>query len=363
MKVLFIEPYPTEGPSSRYRVEQYIPYLQNQGVRCLVRPFVSLPFYRILYKKGLFLKKSSYFILSTLKRLGDIFAALRADIVFIHLESYPLGPPLLECFLAFSGKKIIYDLDDAIYLGKTSLSNVFLKYLKCPGKIARILKVSSHVITCNSYLAEYVSRYNKKISIIHTGLDTDKFCPRLDRSIREKLTIGWIGSHSTAIYLEQLKNVFSRLAGKYAFKLKIVGAGNHNFHIPGVEVIQLEWKLDDEIAQFQSLDIGVYPLPKEEWVLGKTGFKTIQFMSVGIPCVVSNVGTNPLIVNDGLNGFLAKTDDEWVDKLSCLMENRELRERMGVAGRKTIIEKYSLNVNAPKLLDVLRKSYDIRYGK
>ncbi|HAB53772.1 MAG TPA: hypothetical protein DCE80_16615 [Ignavibacteriales bacterium] len=363
MKVLFIEPYPIEGPSSRYRVEQYIPYLQNQGVKCLVRPFVSLSFYRVLYKNGFFLKKIAYFILSTLNRLGDVFIALRVDIVFIHLESYPLGPPLLECFLAICGKKIIYDLDDAIYLGKSSLANVFLKYLKFPAKIPQIIKLSSHVITCNLFLADYASGFNKRITVIHTGLDTEKFCPRLDKPIREKLTIGWIGSHSTAIYLEQLKNVFSLLAEKYTFKLKIVGAGNHNLHIPGVEVIQLEWKLYDEIVQFQSLDIGVYPLPEEEWVLGKTGFKTIQFMSVGIPCVVSNVGTNSLIVNDGLNGFLAKTEDEWVEKLSRLMESQELRKKVGEAGRQTIIEKYSLKVNAPKFLEVLRKTYDRKHRK
>jgi len=360
MKVFFFEPYPIEGPSSRYRVEQYIPYLEANGVKCRVRPFVFPRFYKILYKKGFFLRKIAYFIFSTFVRLCDIPAALCSDVVFIHLEAYPLGPPLLEYFLAFCGKKIVYDLDDAIYLGKTSPSNMLLRYLKCPGKIPAIIRLSRHVITCNHYLAEYVSGFNRNVTVIHTGLDTDKFRPYPASRSGERLVLGWIGSHSTAVYLEALNRVFIRLAKKYDFILKIIGAGERRFSITGVEVVHLDWSLKEEVAQFQSLDIGVYPLPAEEWVLGKTGFKTIQYMSCGIPCVVSNVGTNPLIVKDGENGFLAKSEDEWVDKISRLIENRDLRRKIGSAGRETIIGKYSLKVNAPRLLKVLLDVRDLR---
>ena len=100
MKILFIEPYPTEGPSSRYRVEQYMPYFKDNGIECVVRPFVSSEFYRIIYKKGFYFQKILFFFQSALKRFFDIFTALKSDIIFIHLEAFPFGPPLFEWIIS-----------------------------------------------------------------------------------------------------------------------------------------------------------------------------------------------------------------------------------------------------------------------
>ena len=354
MKILFIAPYPTEGPSSRYRVEQYIPYLESHGIRCIVRPFVSPKFYKILYKKGFYFTKILFFLQSSIRRFLDIFKGISADIIFIHLEAFPVGPPLIEWFFAKIGKRVIYDLDDAIYMRSKSSASVILKYLKCPWKINVIIKISAHIITCNDYLADYARIFNKNVTVIHTCVDTNKFTPGHQLE-KEELTIGWIGSHSTSKYLESLKEVFCQLSHIHRFKLKIIGAQNYDLKIPGITVLNLDWCLKDEIGQFQSLDIGIYPLPENEWTLGKTGFKTIQYMSVGVPCVVSNVGANRSIVSDGLNGFLASSQEEWLKKLSLLMEDPALRRRLGVNGRKTVEEKFSLKVNAPRLKVLLEK--------
>ncbi len=359
MKILFIEPYPIEGPSSRYRVEQYMPYFKQRGLECAVRPFVSSRFYKIIYKKGHYLSKVLFFLQSCLRRFLDTFKGLNSDIIFIHLEAFPLGPPILEWMWAKFNKKIIYDLDDAIYMGTTSPANRFLRRLKWPSKIKTILAISRHVITCNEYLADYARKFNRNVTVIHTSVDTEKFTPRSKEDKRD-ITIGWIGSHTTTPYLMQLMNVFSRLAAKHKFDLKIVGAAEHNIKIPGITVINKEWRLADEIEQFQSLDIGVYPLSDDEWTAGKTGFKTIQYMSVGIPCVVSDVGPNRAIVEEGVNGFLAKSEDEWVEKLSRLIEDSQLRVKIGAAGRKTIMTKHSLQVNAPKLFDIIQMVYSQR---
>ena len=359
MKILFIEPYPTEGPSSRYRVEQYVPYFKNNGIECIVRPFVSSRFYKILYKRGFYFQKILFFLQSSLRRLFDIYTALRSDIVFIHLEAFPFGPPVFEWILSKARKNIIYDLDDAIYMGITSPINRFLKHLKCPSKVRNIIKISTHVIASNAYLADYAKKYNQNVTVIHTSVDTEKFVPRFDGS-REGLTIGWIGSHSTTRYLEELKVIFYRLSARCTFILKIVGAGEHNINIEGIRTINLDWNLKDEIEQFQSLDIGVYPLSKDEWSRGKPGFKTIQYMSVGIPCVASNAGSNPDIVQDGINGFLASSDKEWVDKLSLLIEDLNLRQKMGMEGRKTVEEKFSVKVNMPRYIEILERVYKNR---
>ena len=181
--------------------------------------------------------------------------------------------------------------------------------------------MSKHVITCNTYLADYAGRYNKNITVIHTSVDTSKFMPK-DKDDKQDITIGWIGSHSTARYLEQLKDVFKMLAEKHRFNLKIIGADKFDLNIEGVKIMNLAWELKSEISEFQSLDIGVYPLPENEWVMGKTGFKTIQYMSVGVPCVVSNTGANRGIIQDGVNGYLAGTREEWIMKLSMTISRR-----------------------------------------
>ncbi|MDP8230794.1 MAG: glycosyltransferase family 4 protein [Candidatus Gorgyraea atricola] len=354
MKILFIEPYPTEGPSSRYRVEQYLPYFKKEGIECILRPFVSTEFYRILYKKGFYLRKTLFFMQGTLKRFFDILTAVKCDIIFIHLEAFPFGPPVFEWILSKMGKRVIYDLDDAIYMGIPSSANRFLRRLKCPSKISTILRMSSFVITCNDYLADYAKKYNKNVITIHTSVDTEEFKPGAKEKGRD-MTIGWIGSHSTARYLEGLKRIFLNLGSKYKFNLKIIGAGDHDVKIDGVNVMNIEWNLKDDIKQFQSLDIGVYPLPEDEWIQGKTGFKAIQYMSVGVPCVASDVGANRSIVKDGINGYLAKTEDEWIEKLSMLVDSPELRQRIGSAGRITAEKEFSVKANAPRYLEIIKR--------
>jgi glycosyltransferase involved in cell wall biosynthesis len=160
--------------------------------------------------------------------------------------------------------------------------------------------------------------------------------------------LGWIGSHSTAKYLEQLRPVLSDLSGKFDFELLVVGAGR-DFELPGVKVLNERWSLETEVELFQSLDIGLYPLADTVWELGKAGFKAIQYMAVGAPCVVSRVGVTRDIVSDGDNGFLASNPQEWSEKLSRLLSDAALRQRLGDAGRRTIVERYSLAVNAPRL--------------
>jgi len=354
MRILFIEPYPIEGPSSRYRVEQYIPCFRSMGIHCHVRPFVSPGFYKILYKKGHCFKKILFFISSALHRAIDIFIALRSDIVFIHLEAFPFGPPIFEKAVSLLGKKIIYDLDDAIYLGLTSPANTLIRFLKNPSKISKIIKMSDHVITCNVYLKNYAKKYNDNVTVIHTALDTEKFSPGKDIT-NDRLVIGWIGSHSTAHYLDELKEVFSKLGKLYKFDIKIVGAGDYKLNISGVNGINKIWDLNTEIEEFRSIDIGVYPLPDNEWTRGKTGFKTIQYMSVGVPCVVSNVGANKEIVQDGLNGYLANREEDWVSKLSILLESEAIRKKIGYAGRKTVEENFSIKINAPIYLEIIKK--------
>jgi len=354
MKILFITPYPSEGASNRYRVEQYLPYLKDNGFEYSVSPFVSSDFYRIIYKKGHLLKKAYYFFKGLLKRVLDTVSARQYDVIFIHREACPLGPPFFEWLLHKFNKFIIFDFDDAIFMQNFNPANRLYSFMKFPSKTKSIIKMSSSVIVANRFLEDYARKYNSNVHIIPTVIDTEKFVPsKKNRSL--VVIIGWIGSPTTAPYLRIIFNALQKLRKSHDFVLKVVGAGE-NISVKGVQVDNVDWRLKTEIEDFQGIDIGVYPIMNNPWAFGKAGFKAIQYMSVAVPVVASPVGITKEIIQDGVNGFLAASEEGWIEKLSALIENEGLREKIGLAGRKTVEEKFSVKVNAPKFVEIIKGS-------
>src|SRR5206468_11385512 len=165
--------------------------------------------------------------------------------------------------------------------------------------------------------------------------------------------VGWIGSPTTTPYLLRMEDVLRRVRERHPFELRVSGAGR-DVAFRGVPVRNVPWSLDREVELFNTCDVGVYPLVDDEWSKGKCGFKAIQFMACGVPVVAAAVGVNRCIVQDGVNGFLASTEDEWVEKIGRLLSDPDLRARFAAAGRRTIEERYSLKVNAPKLVATFR---------
>jgi len=294
-----------------------------------------------------------------LRLLGQTVGAGKYDVVFVQREAMLMGPPMVEWWISHVAKKpLIFDLDDAIFIPYESLTyGKIANWLRFPDKYEQIIRMSSQVIAGNEYLRDYAIKLNPNVTVIPTVVHTDLFMPLSDRKMPERPVLGWIGSHSTTRYLKMLLPVLDRLAKEYDFVIKVVGA-SEPVKIQGVECINHAWQLDREVEDFQSLDIGLYPLPDDPWARGKCGLKAIQYMAVGIPAVCSAVGVNKEIVRDGVNGFLAHSQEDWVEKLSILIENPELRIRFGKSGRAFVEERYSLKAQAPKLLDVLRK---VRY--
>ena len=355
MRILFLIPHPWEGASSRYRVLQYLPHFEAAGIQCTASSFLSTDFYRVAYQPGHWARKGSYLLASSFRRLRDLLRSGRYDVVFIHLEAFPFGPPLIEQLLAVRRIPVVFDLDDAIFMPASGSANRLARWLRRPQKLPAILRWSRHVITCNDYLRQYAQQFNPHVTVIPTCVDTTQFTVPVRPSSRARPVIGWVGSHSTAGYLEVLKPVAARLAQRFEFTLKIIGAGRP-VQIPGVDICQEPWTLAKDVSGFQDLDIGVYPLPDEPWVLGKTGFKTIQYMAVGVPCVVSDIGRNREIVQDGVNGFLVRSDEEWYDRLARLLSNASLRHRLGMAGRQTVEDRFAMQRYLPTYVDVFRKA-------
>jgi glycosyltransferase involved in cell wall biosynthesis len=195
--------------------------------------------------------------------------------------------------------------------------------------------------------------------MIPTCVDTDRFVPSYhaggqnDARDGEPLVVGWIGSPTTASYIRALGGVLRRVHDRQPFVLRVSGVGEP-LEIAGVPVENRTWSLDAEVELFNTCDVGVYPLADDEWSKGKCGFKAIEFMACGVPVVAAAVGVNREIIDDGRNGFLAASEDEWVERIERLLRDAALRRRFADAGRRTIEERYSVQVNAPRLADTLR---------
>jgi glycosyltransferase involved in cell wall biosynthesis len=148
-----------------------------------------------------------------------------------------------------------------------------------------------------------------------------------------------------------LRNVFLELNKLLDFKLRVIG--NFQYDFPGIDLEVIQWTKEREVEDLQGIDIGVYPLVQDEWVLGKSGLKAIQYMAFGLPVVATDFGTTPRIIKHMANGWLVKTDEEWIDALETLIKNPELRRNMGEAARLTVLENYSTHVIKSTYLSIL----------
>ena len=351
--MLVVSPFPEEAAGTRFRITQYIPYLEANGFSVTVDSFFTPSFFRLLYRKGDYLKKVIAFCGLALRRLTAMLAAGRYDLIFIYREAFPIGPPVVEHLLARLPAAIVLDFDDAIYLRNASEANRFVASLKFVQKVPAIVRLSDRVIVGNDFLAEYARAHNGSVTVIPTGVDTTRFVPRADRGTRDLPLVGWIGSPTTTTYLGGLGDVLRDVRRRRPFALRVSGSSD-GFEMPGVEVQVEPWQLAREVELFNTCDVGVYPLTDDEWSKGKCGFKAIQFMACGVPVVASAVGVNRDIIEDGVNGFLASSELEWVEKIERLVADPGLRARFGAAGRRTVEERYSLHVQAPRFAAALR---------
>lgn len=357
-RVLFLVPYPRDcAPSQRLKFEQYYAHFEQQGIEVTTSSFVSQALWRILYEPGHWVAKGFWTAIGYLRRAWDVLRAGRFDAVYLHLWAVPFGPPWFEEWLARRNIPIIYDIDDLIYLPKASRANAFLARLrKKEATIARIMRVATHVIVCTQHLERFARQHNPAITCISSTIDTTLYVPRRHSQAQSSVTIGWSGSHSTATYLRLLEPMLRALSRQFDIRLLVIG--DARVRLGGVQVEARPWSLARETADLAEMDIGVYPLPDEEWALGKSGLKALQYMGMGIPVVASAIGEACRFIRDGENGWLARTPQEWMDRLSQLIRDPERRRAMGMAGRMTVEQSFSVRVTASKYQRVLNAVLD-----
>lgn len=349
-------PYPyKEAAGQRLKYEQYFDSWENAGYQIELSPYMGQSLWKVLYKKGYYLTKILGVIRGYIIRLLDLTRIYKYDIVYIHQWITPFGTTLIDRIVRKLAHKIVYDLEDFVIIQEqlNESINPILKYIRSQGKIQYLIAKSDHVITSSPKLNEYciINNIYSSATFISSSVDTNKFIPVNKYENNGEVVIGWTGTFSSIRYLNLLKDVFIDLNKTADFKLRIIG--NFEYDIPGVDLEVIQWTKEKEVEDLQGIDIGVYPLETNNWVLGKSGLKAIQYMAFGIPTVATAIGTSKEIINHMNNGLLVETKEDWIDALKTLITNPELRKSLGIEARKTIIERYSLKAIDSQYLDII----------
>jgi glycosyltransferase involved in cell wall biosynthesis len=351
-KILVICPHPQNvAPGQRLKYEQYFDYFREHGYEITVSPFMHERFWKIVYRRGHYAAKIFWTLYGYLIRCYDLFRVPFYDGLYIFLWVVPFGPPIFERLYCLLNHQVIYDIDDLVFLKPKSEGNPFVAFLKSKSRIIYLMKKARHVTTCTPTLDNFARQYNPNTTDISSTINTDAYLPTNDYSNHRTITLGWSGSHSTVKYLYLLEKVLLDLNREVPLKLLVIG--DTNFRIEGLDVTAIPWQEQSEIDDLRRIDIGLYPLPDEEWVLGKSGLKALQYMALGIPTVATAIGANFRVIEDGVSGFLVNTEAEWKDRLKLLIESPELRRDIGQRGRQRVNELYSVQANRDQYLNIL----------
>lgn len=352
MKIAFIVPYPLgKAPSQRFRFEQQLESFKEKKITYIFFSFLSDKAFDNLYKKGNYFSKVVSIFYSFLKRLLLMFSLGEYNYIFIHREASPIGPPIFEWIIAkVLKKKIIYDFDDAIWLPNTSEANKIVSKIKWHRKVKSICKWSFKISCGNQYLVDYAKQYSSNVSLIPTTVDMLNVHNETKNQQTKNVVVGWTGTHSTIKYLYDIEDLISKLQNKFDFKFYVISNKDPKFKKLNYKYIT--WKKETEIEDLLLFNIGIMPLKNNVWAKGKCGFKAIQYMSLGIPAIVSDVGVNSTIVIDKTNGFVCHNNKEWEFALKTLIESVLNRKGMGIKAKQQILNFYSTKSVEKKYLSL-----------
>ena len=350
-KVLYLAMHRQDrSPSQRFRFEQYLAFLKLNGYDYDFSFLLSPEDDKIFYSPGNTFKKGIIFLKCFLKRLKDVLRANEYDIIFIQREAFMTGTVFFEKQFARSKAKVIFDFDDSIWMQNVSDANKRFSFLKDATKTSKIIALSDMIFAGNQYLSDYAKPFNNNIRIVPTTIDTVEY-ERMVLPKEEKICIGWSGSITTIQHFKFAVPALIKIKKKYGERIKIKVIGDANYKNDELDVVSMNWNKQDELKELSSFDIGIMPLPDDEWAKGKCGLKGLQYMALAIPTIMSPVGVNSEIIQSGVNGFLATTDDDFVNAISKLVDDEILRKQVCAAGRKTVVEKFSVLAWEKKYLD------------
>lgn len=356
-RILFVASHrPNRSPAQRFRFEQYLDFLKRNGYDYHFSFLITEEDDKVFYAPGNLMSKFSIFLKSYFRRFMDVINAGEYDIIFVQREAFMTGSYFFEKMFARSKAKLVFDFDDAIWNHDVSEANKKFGWLKNPSKTGRIIGLSDLVIAGNQYLADYASRSNGNVIIIPTTIDTDEYTPLpRSRNAHDPVVIGWSGSITTIRHFELAIPFLKELKLKYGNKVEFRVIGDGSYRNDELDIKGLPWKKEDELKELCSFDIGIMPIPDDDWSKGKCGLKGLQYMALEIATVMSPVGVNTSIIKNEVNGYLASEISEWVEKISKLIDDQALRLRLGKEARQTVLDHYSVKSQQPVYLNAFNQ--------
>jgi glycosyltransferase involved in cell wall biosynthesis len=357
MRVLACTRYTPLAPSSRIRFFQYFPFLRAHGVELQVDSLLGDDYVRRLYDQT---RPSPLPVVRAYsRRIAKLARSHNFDLLWVEKELFPWLPLWLDDLLSGSRIPMVVDYDDAVF-HRYSLHVNSMVRLILGRKIRKVMHRADTVVVGSEYLADY-ARWSGagRIENLPSVVDLDRFS--WQRKEQGEFRIGWIGSPITAPYLGLIREALEATFRQVSARLVLIGAGNQD-PLPGMEKENLPWSVASEVADLQSLDVGIMPLVDGPFERGKCGYKIVQYMACGLPVIASPVGGNQRILEEGRVGFLASDNAEWEQALVSLAKDPELRHRLGQLGRERVEQEYNLQVTAPQLLEILSAAASRRHS-
>jgi glycosyltransferase involved in cell wall biosynthesis len=353
LRLLALVPYALGvAPSQRYRLEQWAPTLAERGIALAFSPFADPELTALLQHPSQILRKVRLTTAAFMRRFREMARLPDHDLLVVHRAACLAGPPWFEAHARSRGRPLIYDFDDAIFRLHSAAANRSFAWLKAPRKTATLCRVADHVVVGNEFLAAYARVLNDRVTIIPSSVDTER-CRPLARPPNRRVVVGWIGSSTSQTYLEAAAPTLREVLAACPVELRVVS--NRRPSLPGLDLTWRPWSGESEAQEIAAFDVGIMPMPDDDWARGKCAFKALQYMAMGVSTVASSVGANKEVIEHGHNGFLAASTRDWVECISRLADNADLRRAVGHAGRRTVEERYSMRQSAEKFESVVRQ--------
>lgn len=358
-RILVLCPYPQGvAAGQRFKYEQYLDDWRLHGWDITVSSYMDLAMWSVVHRRGHLIAKLWGAIKGHCRRLLDVTRLGHYDVVYVFMWVTPVGSTVFERLVRRRARALVYDLEDNLFVerrgGEAEHPNSLLRFLPRAAKPRVLARCADVVIIASADLTSPCRALNPRARIvcIPPSLDIDRLRPRPDNGVdAARVVIGWTGTFSSRPYLDLLRGVFRTLATRVPFTLRVIG--NFDYALPGVALEVVRWSAEREAHDLQAIDIGVYPLPDDEWTRGKAGLKIMQYQAIGVPCVASDVPLSRSQIRDGETGFLAADADQWIARLEQLVRDADLRRRMGSAARRDAVARYSREATAPVYRELL----------
>jgi glycosyltransferase involved in cell wall biosynthesis len=341
------------GASSRLRMLQYLPVLGQLGIAVDHHPLLSDAYVKELFA-GRSYASRTLAARHYLRRIRELWRRNTGDLDWVEGEFLPFLPRGFEKAVMRGRRPFIAEYDDALFHRYDLSSSAVVRSI-LGNKIDAVMRDAACVIAGNGYLAEHAEQAGAaRVEVVPTVVDAARYTPTVHRE-RERLVIGWIGSPVTQHYLYALHKPLREICTRHNALLKLIGARpNIAEHLPGVPLECVPWTEQDEAVLLSGLDVGIMPLLDGPWERGKCGYKLVQYMASGLPVLASPIGVNSDLVKPDVNGFLPVSSDDWIEALSLLLNSVDVRQRLGMAGRSRVETELCIQVQAPRLAEIMR---------